>query len=134
VLEFSFALYTLVRPGTSGSPDFILLEKLVDLELSLAGFPSRTAVRDEFLLIRAAASFLRTNWYADADEVDKSIMQFLEKIFSKAVQADLMETFKLAHDSDLPSISMAVRNSLHCMPMIWRMGAVRLPWATDVSG
>jgi hypothetical protein len=85
LLDFLFAIYTLVRPGTRGSPDFILPEMLVELERPLASFQSRAAVRDELFLIRAAASFLRTNWYQDADEVDKLIMRFLENILSKAI-------------------------------------------------
>ncbi len=74
-----FLLCILVRPGTSGSPDFILPEMPVELECSLACFPSRASARDQLWLIRAAASFLRTNWYQEADEVDKRIMRFFEK-------------------------------------------------------
>ena len=126
LLEFLFALYTLVRPGTSGSPDFILPEMLVELERSLAGFASRAAVRDELLLIRAAASFLKTNWYQNADEVDKPIMRFLEKILSQAIQADLKEALKLAHSSDLP---MHLKGSTEFAPLhAYALENVLLKW------
>ena len=94
--DFVFAIYTLVRPGLSGSPDTVLPAMLQDLEHNFGRFPSRAAARTELQHIRAVMVFLQTHWFPEADDVDKSIQRFLERVLTANVQAELKKVLKAA--------------------------------------
>ncbi len=86
---FLFAIYKLIRPGLSGAPDVVLPAMLSELEGRLARLPTRTAVLDELQSIIATISFLRSTWFSSADDVDKNIMRFLERVIMSSLQVEI---------------------------------------------
>jgi hypothetical protein len=101
---FLAQLYVTVKPGTSGSPLYVLPAMLEDLKARLPSFTWRRDIGSELNQVLTAVQFLQAQVFPDTADHGKHITLFLEQVLAPDVQTRLREILKQHHADDLPPI------------------------------